>query len=451
MNEISCPRCGAVFKVDESGWADVAKQIRDREFEKEIASREGLWNEDKNKSVELAVERVEREFRERMAERDVEFAELRARLESAKTEEKLAVTEARSDLEKELEQLRNRVRDQDSVLELEMTRKDGVIAELKADLGRLDVANQLEIKERIDEIEKERDRLKNALEVKDTEAKLSEKSMKESYELQLRQKDEQIAYYRDFKAKQSTKMVGETLEQHCEIEFNRMRATAFKNAYFEKDSDVREGSKGDYIYREHDDDGNEIVSIMFDMKTELDETATKKKNEDFLDKLNRDRVAKGCEYAVLVSLLELENDFYNSGIADVSYRHEKMYVVRPQSFIPIITLLRDSALRSQGYRSELALIKNQNIDVTNFENDLNDFKDKFYKNYELASRRFSEAIEGIDKTMAQLQKTKDALLSSERNLRLANDKAEKLTIKKLVRGNPTMKAKFEELERPADE
>ncbi len=447
MNEISCPNCGTVFKIDESGWAKVVKQIRDKEFEKEIADKERVWNESKEMAVALALEQREREFQSRMAEQDLKCSKLETLLESAKTEEKLAVNEVKAELEKELDRLRNQIKDQNSALELKMVHKDNVIAELKAGMEHLDVANQLEIKKRIDEIERERDQLRNTLEMKDTETQLSVKSLKESHALQLKQKDEQIAYYKDLKARQSTKMVGETLEQHCENEFNRVRATAFKNAYFEKDTDVSKGSKGDYIYRECDADGNEIISIMFDMKTEMDETASKKKNEDFLDKLNKDRRAKNCEYAVLVSLLELDNDFYNSGIADVSYRHEKMYVVRPQSFISIITLLRDSALRAISYKSELALIKNQNIDVTNFENDLEKFKNGFYKNYELASRRFQEAIEGIDKTMTQLQKIKDALLSSERNLRLANDKAENLTIKKLVRGNPTMKAKFEELER----
>ena len=391
MNEIRCPKCNEIFRVDESGWTEIVKQVRDKEFNKELTRREDLFNKDKEMSITLAVGKTEKELQAIIAEQELANNELKSKLELVKTQEMLAVIEAKS------------------------------------------------------ELEKERDRLQNLLDSKETETKLSEKLLQEKYELMLREKNEQIAYYKDYKAKQSTKMVGESLEQHCEIEFNRMRATAFKNAYFEKDSDIRDGSKGDYIYREFDAEGNEIISIMFDMKTELDQTTTKKKNEDFLDKLNKDRIAKNCEYAVLVSLLELDNDFYNSGIADVSYRFQKMYVVRPQSFIPIITILRDSAMKSLTYKSELSLIKSQNIDVTNFENDLNDFKQKFSKNYELASRKFQDAIDGIDKTMAQLQKTKDALLSSERNLRLANDKAEELTVKKLTRGNPTMKAKFDEL------
>jgi hypothetical protein len=325
-----------------------------------------------------------------------------------------------------------------------MARKDIAIAELKGDMKQQEVAKKLEIEQRIADIEKERALLEAAVANKDTEKLLSEKSLKEKYDAELRAKEEQIAYYKDFKAKQSTKMVGESLEQYCLDEFNRMRATAFRNAYFEKDNDIADGSKGDFIYRENDDAGNEIVSIMFDMKTERDETSTKKKNEDFLDKLDKDRRAKKCEYAVLVSLLELDSEFYNSGIADVSYRHEKMYVVRPQSFISIITLLRDASLKTMSYKSELALIRSKEVDVTNFESMMEDFKQGFNRNYDLASRKFQDAIDGIDKTMAQLQKTKDALLSSERNLRLANDKLDSLTVKKLTRNNPTMKAKFEE-------
>jgi len=445
MNEIKCPKCGEAFKVDESGMANIIKQVRDSEFKKDIAERERILKDDKEKSIALAVEISEKALRAEISNREKSNAELNARLESIKMEEKLAINQATSDLEKEINRLEERLKEQDSALQLEMTRKEGVIAELKKDMKLQGASSQLETQNLIANIEKERELLKAALKSKETEKQLSEKSLEEKYGIQLKEKDAQIAYYKDYKAKQSTKMIGESLEQHCQSEFNRMRATAFKNAYFEKDSDAREGSKGDYIYREHDANKNEIISIMFDMKNESDDTSTKKKNEDFLDKLNKDRIAKKCEYAVLVSLLEMDNDFYNSGIADVSYRFEKMYVVRPQSFISIITLLRDSALKSASYRTELALIQNQNIDVTNFERDLDDFREKFSKNYELASRRFREAIEGIDKTIVQLQKTKDALLSSENNLRLANDKADGLTVKRLTRGNPTMKAKFDEL------
>jgi len=325
-----------------------------------------------------------------------------------------------------------------------LARKQTVIAELQGKLNQQETANQLEIKTQIAEIEIERDRLKTVVLSKDSEKQLAEKTLKEDYERRLKDKDEMIAYYKDLKAKQSTKMVGESLEQYCLNEFNKMRATAFKNAYFEKDSDVREGTKGDFIYRESDEAKNEIISIMFEMKNEADETAAKHKNEEFFDKLDKDRKTKKCEYAVLVSLLEMDNEFYNSGIADVSYRHEKMYVVRPQSFISIITILRDNALKAMGYKSEIAAIRSQNIDITNFEKDLEEFKEKFGRNYRLASERFRDAIEGIDKTMIQLQKTKDALIRSEDNLRLANEKAEDLTVKKLTKGNPTMAVKFEE-------
>ncbi|MCL2712848.1 MAG: DUF2130 domain-containing protein [Methanomassiliicoccaceae archaeon] len=445
MNDIKCPKCGEVFKVDESGMAEIVKQVRDNEFRKELDDRETRWKADKELSIAHATEMTKNDLQNEIAKRDTENAELKAKLDATNTKERLAVSEAVSQKEKEIESLRNKLSEQTAVLETERVRKEAAISELNAKMKEQGIANQLEIRDKITEIEKERDRLLNAVETKDKDKQISENNLKEKYDIELKAKDEQIAYYRDYKAKQSTKMVGESLEQHCETEFNRLRATAFKNAYFEKDSDVREGSKGDYIYRENDVNGNEIVSIMFDMKTELDETATKKKNEDFFDKLNKDRIAKKCEYAVLVSLLELDNDFYNSGIADVSYRHDKMYVVRPQSFISIITILRDNAMKTMSYRSELALIKGQNIDITNFEAELNDFKEKFATNYDRAGKKFQEAIAGIDRTMEQLQKTKDALISSERNLRLANEKAEGLTVKKLTRNNPTMKAKFDEL------
>ncbi|MDR0198806.1 MAG: DUF2130 domain-containing protein [Methanomassiliicoccaceae archaeon] len=418
MNDIRCPKCGEVFKVDASGMAEIVKQVRDDEFRKELADREHIWRADKEKSIALA-----------------------------KSEEKLALSETMSKKEQELDALRNKVEQKDAALAAEVARKDSTIAELRGKMDKQDLENQLKTQEQIAVITKERDGLLKDVSSKETEKQLSEKSLKEKYELELRQKDEQIAYYKDFKAKLSTKMVGESLEQYCQNEFNKVRATAFKNAYFEKDNEIADGGKGDYISREQDGQGNEVVSIMFDMKTELDATSAKKKNEDFLDKLNRDRTAKRCEYAVLVSLLELDNDFYNSGIADMSYRHDKMYVVRPQSFISIITILRDSALRSASYRSELALIRAQNIDVTNFEDKLNAFKEGFSRNYRIAGERFQEAIENIDKTMRQLQKTKDALLASENQLRLANDKAEDITVKKLTKGNPTMERKFEEAKR----
>lgn len=440
MDELKCPKCGAIFKVDESGMAEIVKQVRNREFSKEIAEKEKNWIV----KTDLAVAEKEKELQNEITKQKEENVELRTRLDSAKTEEELAVNKAKTDMEGKLQELRDQLKEQNSAVKVELQRKDSAISDLKKDMEMQSQSKQMEIKEQIAEIERERDHLKNAVDNSEKEKQLSEKSLKETYENKLKEKDEQIQYYKDLKAKQSTKMLGESLEQHCEIEFNRMRATAFGNAYFEKDNDVKEGSKGDYIYREKDGSGNEIVSIMFEMKNESEETATKHKNEDFFAKLDKDRKAKNCEYAVLVSLLELENDFYNSGIADVSYRYEKMYVIRPQSFISMITILRDNALKAMKYKSELATIRNQNIDITNFENSLNDFKEKFSRNYGLASKRFMEAIEDIDKTMLQLQKTKDALLASERNLRLANDKADDLTVKRLTRGNPTMTAKFKE-------
>jgi hypothetical protein len=447
MNEIRCPKCGVVFKVDESGMADIVKQVRDNEFRKELTERENAWKNDKDQSVALATERTEKAFQAQMAERDRKNSELAAKIDAAETKEKLAVSEAMARMQKDIESLKSDLKQKDAILETEAERKRAVIAELNEKMKQQDLANQLETQKQIAEIVKERDRLQNDISSKDMQKELSEKSLKENYDAQLKAKDDEIARYKDFKAKQSVKILGESLEQHCEIEFKRMWTTAFKNAQFGKDSDVREGSKGDYIYRETDAEGNEIISIMFEMKNEADDTVVKKKNEDFLDKLNKDRIAKNCEYAVLVSLLELDNDLYNSGIADMTFRHEKMYVVRPQSFISIITILRDSALRSMKDRSELALIKAQNFDVTNFEEKLNTFKEGFSRNYRLASEKFQGAIDDIDKTIKQLHKVREGLISSENNLRLANEKADDLTVKKLTKGNPTMTAKFSEAEK----
>jgi len=435
-----------MFKIDEAGMADIVRQVRDAEFKKQVDIIEAASKVNEGKTVEIAVAKTADQFKKEIAKQQEELAVLKAKLDSTKMEEKLAVNEATAEMEMKLESLRNELKIKDSVLEAELARKQTVIVELNENLKKQKVEEQLKIKETITEVEKERDRLKNAIDTSEKDKKISEQLLIEKYEGIIKEKNEQISYYKDYKAKQSTKMVGESLEQHCLNEFNRLRATAFKGASFEKDNDSREGSKGDFIYRENDAEGNEVISIMFDMKTELDETATKKKNEDFLDKLDKDRVAKKCEYAVLVSLLEMDNDFYNAGIADLSYRHDKMYVVRPQSFIAIITILRDNAMKTISYKSALVAIKNQNIDITNFESELDDFKVRFSKNCTLASERFKDAIDGIDKTMIQLQKTRDALVKSENNLRLANEKAEDLTVKKLIRNNPTMKAKFAELE-----
>jgi len=471
MNSIRCPNCKTVFDVDESWMAEIIKQVRDEEFRSELEAMKEMWNLDKEKSIEIAIGKAENPLREEIARKEKEKADLKAKLEAAEAKEKLAVNQVAAGKEKELDDLRsklseaqikeklavseaiakkeselNKLKDEmtkaNAALVTEMARKEKVISDLEGNIKELKVTNQLEINKKMAEAERTIGQLNFDISTKEKEKELSVRTLKDKYDAELKGKEEQIAYYKDFKAKQSTKMVGETLEQHCEIEFNRYRATAFKNAYFEKDNDASSGTKGDYIYREKDAANNEIISIMFEMKNESDETATKKKNEDFLDKLDKDRKAKNCEYAVLVSLLEMDNELYNSGIVDMSYRHDKMYVIRPQNFLPLITILRDSALKAMSYKAELALIKSQNIDITNFEKELNDFKTAFGRNYKLASERFAEAIDGIDKTMSQLQKIKDALLKSENQLRLANDKADDLTVKKLTYNNPTMKAKF---------
>jgi hypothetical protein len=391
MNEIVCPNCSKAFKIDESGYADILKQVRNKEFQQQLDDRLKLAERDKQNAIELATTKVKSDLEKAASAKDAEIQELKAKLNAGEDKKRFAINEA------------------------------------------------------VNAVEKERDKLKNDLERAQLEKSLSEKSLKEKYETQIKDRDGEIERLRDMKARLSTKMVGETLEQHCETEFNRIRATAFPRAYFEKDNDARTGSKGDYIYRDSDEEGTEIVSIMFEMKNESDETATKKKNEDFLKELDKDRAEKRCEYAVLVSLLEPDSELYNSGIVDVSHRYPKMYVVRPQFFIPIITLLRNAAQNSLKYKSELALVKAQNVDITNFENKLEEFKTGFARNYKLASEKFQTAVEEIDKTIVHLQKTKDALLGSENNLRLANDKADDLTVKKLTRGNPTMAAKFADL------
>ena len=398
MNDIICPNCKKTFKVDEAGFADILKQVRDHRFEEELLERLNIAEKEKESAVKLAEANIKNALQADLAKKETELAEMKSKINNVELEKKLAVTEA------------------------------------------------------VNKIEKERDELVGELKSKDTEKQLLETALKEKYATELKtkddiikMKDEEIALRKDLKVKLSTKMVGETLEQHCETEFNKLRATGFKNAYFEKDNDATTGSKGDYIYRESDESGNEIISVMFEMKNEGDETATKKKNEDFLRELDKDRAEKKCEYAVLVTLLEAENELYNAGIVDVSHKYLKMYVVRPQFFIPIITLLRNAAMNSLKYKAELALVRNQNIDITNFEDNINKFKEGFAKNYDLASRKFKTAIEEIDKTIDHLQKTKDALLSSENSLRLANNKTEDLTIKRLTRGNPTMTAKFAEL------
>ena len=391
MNEVKCPNCGTVFQIDEEAYGSIVRQIRDSEFNKDLNERTRLLEDSKNQALETERIRSEAEFSRKLADKQSEIVELRAKLEAKDREKELELREAVGDKEREIIELSGKIRSAEA------------------------------------------------------NAKINEQNLRDNYAVMLRQKDEQIAFYKDLKTRMSTKMVGETLEQHCETQFNELRATGFKNAYFEKDNDARTGSKGDFIFRDYDDDGTEYISIMFEMKNEMDTTATKHKNEDFFKELDRDRNEKKCEYAVLVSLLESDSEYYNNGIVDVSHRYPKMYVIRPQFFIPIITLLRNAAMNSLDYRRQLAEARSVNIDIENFESEMNDFKDKFARNYKLAAERFKTAIEEIDKTIDHLQKTKQALLSSENNLRLANNKADDLSIRKLTRNSPSLRAKFEEI------
>lgn len=436
MNEIICPHCKKAFKVDEAGFADILKQVRDSEFERELHERAELFARDKENAVKLAEAKTKNELQADVARRETEIAELKAEREARMAELKAAKDAETAELKAE----------RDLALAQLQSKKDAEVSELKAKLQAIETEKTLAVTQAVNKVEKERDEIANELRAKDAEKRLLETSLKEQFATELKSKDEMIAYYKDMKARLSTKMLGETLEQHCEIEFEKLRATAFHRAQFGKDNDASTGSKGDYIYREYDEAGTEIISIMFEMKNEGDETATKKRNEDFLKELDKDRREKGCEYAVLVSLLEADNELYNSGIIDKSHHYNKMYVVRPQFFIPMITLLRNAALNSLKYKSELALVRDQNIDVTNFEDQLNDFRDSFGRSYRLASERFHDAVASIDKSIAQLQKTKENLIKSEDHYRIANNKADELTVKKLTRGNPTMAAKFAELD-----
>lgn len=402
MPEIKCPKCGEVFTVDESGYAAIAGQVRNQEFYKELQEREKRFQKEKDSELSLMKTQAQMEKEKSVSELEREIERLKTQIASNEQAKAVAIVHAVSEKKDEI------------------VEKDKQILQLQNQLKDVEKDNRLQVQ-----------------------------SLKENFDVQLRAKDTEIAFYKDLKTKMSTKMVGETLEQHCEIEFNKLRATAFPQAYFEKDNDARSGSKGDYIFRESTSEGIEFISIMFEMKNEMDTTATKHKNEDFFKELDKDRQEKGCEYAVLVSLLEADNELYNCGIVDVSYKYPKMYVIRPQFFISMITLLRNAALNSVQYRTQLAEYKNQNVDISRFEEDMNDFKEKFGRNYQLASDKFRKAIEEIDKTIDHLQKTKDALLSSENNLRLANNKAQDLTVKRLTRNNPTMAQKFAELEKKA--
>ena len=423
MNSIKCPKCGTVFQIDEKDYAGIVKQVRDKEFSMEIESREKQHKNELDRAVELAEAKVREEFNKEISKKDLELTEMKSSLDSIKDS---VTNSVKSNYEKVLNE---------KVLEIENLKSKIEIQESKSELA---------IQKAISMKDKEITDLNNELLVKRKEYELKENELKVSYEVKLKDKDEEIAYYKDFKARQSTKMIGESLEQHCSVSFNRLRPL-FKNAYFEKDNDASNGSKGDFIFRDYDDEGNEIVSIMFEMKNEADATAKKHKNEDFFKELDKDRKEKKCEYAVLVSMLEGDNEYYNDGIVDVSHLYDKMYVIRPQFFIPLITLIRNLANKSLEYRKELELIKNENIDITHFEDNINLFKENFGRNYRLASERFKKAIEEIDKTIEHLQKTKEHLLKTDDNLRLANNKAEDLTIKKLTHNNKTMQKMFEEL------
>lgn len=465
MQEIKCPKCGEVFVVDESGYANIVKQVRDKEFARELQKREEKLKDAQQKNLDLVRLEQKNQLDKALSAKDSELSEkekkiqeLEACIKNNDISRNLAVSEAVNAKEKEISQKNDEINALKADYIAKNMEQDKEIAKLQAQLANgenekkmaVSEARQLKDKE-LAEKNTEIIRLKDQLSNKDTEKQLGEESLKREYEAklkhkdeQLKEKDEQIDYYKDFKARQSTKMVGESLEQHCLTQFNSLRMTAFPTAYFEKDNDAKSGSKGDFIFRESMD-GTEFISIMFEMKNEMDETATKHKNEDFFKELDKDRREKKCEYAVLVSLLEMDNELYNNGIVDVSYRYEKMYVIRPQFFIPMITLLRNAALNSLKYRQELEAAKNQQLDIANFEENMNAFKQGFGRNYEIASKKFKTAIDEIDKTITHLQKTKDALLSSENQLRLANNKAEDLSIKKLTKNAPSVRKMFEEI------
>ena len=502
MPEIICPKCGTAFTIDEAGYADILKQVRDKDFDRQLHERLEQTERENSKIRELDKAQAEQTLQKTKSAKDAQIQELQAKLESEQAAKELAVSEALRKVEKEKDDLSAKLdkaesekqqaldlaeANSKSELQKAAADKEAEIVKLQNQLDAFELQKKQELAQALGPVEKERDDFKGRLErlqlEKESEEKLSKeqlksqlqavvadkdseiaelksnldkaelqskveaKSLKERYEVQIQDRDEQIERLRDLKAKLSTKMVGETLEQHCQIEFNKLRSTAFPNAYFEKDNDARTGSKGDFIFRDKDDSGTEIVSIMFEMKNEMDTTSTKHKNEDFFKELDKDRREKGCEYAIMVSLLEPDSDLYNTGIVDVSYRYPKMYVVRPQFFIPIITLLRDAAKNSLQYKNELEEVKAQNIDITHFEDELESFKSSFGRNYDIASKKFKTAVEEIDKSINHLNKIKDALLGSENQLRLANNKAQDVTIRRLTRNNETMKAKFDEVKK----
>ncbi len=456
MQEIKCPNCGKVFQVDESGYAQIVQQVRDREFEKELERREDELAQKQESDLKIAGMEQEKVHAEELSKKDAELAEkdrliasLQARVDKAETDKKLAVTEAVSEAKQEDESVIGKKNEA-------IAEKDLEIERLRAQIGRAETDKKLAVSEAVQAKDRELSEkgteitdLRNKLELQKKEDELNRSDLIRQHEGELKLRDEEIERLKDFKARQSTKMIGESLEQHCMTVFNEIRMTAFPNAYFEKDNDARTGSKGDFIFRESED-GTEFISIMFEMKNEMDTTATKHKNEDFFKELDKDRKEKNCEYAVLVSLLESDNELYNNGIVDVSYRYPKMFVVRPQFFIPIISLLRNAALNSLQYQRELMSVRNQQLDIFHFEENLQTFKDAFSRNYDIASRKFQTAIEEIDKTIDHLQKTKDALLATGNQLRLANNKAEDLSIKRLTKNAPSVRAMFEEMKPESD-
>ena len=442
MKEIKCPNCGKVFSVDESGYAAILNQVKNEEFDKEIKERE-----ESIKAKVLSDSLIQKQQLEK--EKDQQISELNQIISNLKKDLDYIKETTKNQTQQENEQKYNALKENYLKLENQLTElknnKEKEIQSLEAQLQQKDLENKFNLEKQMNLKNQEIDKLKNDISLNEKETELKVKTIQENFANKLKDKDEQIAFYKDLKTKMSTKLVGESLEQHCQIEFEKLRPTAFKNAYFEKDNDIKSGSKGDFIYRETNEEGIEIISIMFEMKNENETTATKHKNEDFFKELDKDRNEKKCEYAVLVSMLEADSELYNAGIVDVSHRYKKMYVIRPQCFIPIITLLRNAALNAVEYKKQLIIAQEQNLDISNFENNINEFKEKFGRNYRIASDKFQTAIEEIDKTITHLQKTKEALLSSENNLRLANDKAQELSIKKLTKNNPTMAQKFEEL------
>lgn len=466
MQEIRCPNCGQVFQVDETGYAQIVQQVRDSEFEKEIARRESELAEKRENELRMVRMEQEKEFDKTLSEKESELADREKTIELLKAEKQSETERIRSEKDNEIERLKiererevERIKaDKDRELEKLRAEMTEQLSKLKAEVEKSDTEKELAVTKAVQEKDKEIadknaeiTKLSGDLEVQQRQSELTEKQLVEQHKGELRLRDEEIERLKDFKARQSTKMVGESLEQHCQNQFNSIRMTAFPNAYFEKDNDARSGSKGDFIFRESAEDGTEFISIMFEMKNEMDTTATKHKNEDFFKELDKDRKEKNCEYAVLVTLLEADNELYNNGIVDVSYKYEKMYVIRPQFFIPMITLLRNAALNSLKYQRELQIVKNQQVDILHFEENMESFKNAFGRNYELASRKFEDAINEIDKSIRQLEKVKEALTSSERNLRLANDKAQDLSIKKLTKNAPTVKAMFEEIAESREE